>query len=305
MKKLALVVLMCCVSSPVLGQGRIPKTDHPLISAYEGSKMTHKSIQEYDQYNAFMGMDESGKEPTGLSLAGKITKMRYKKPIERSIFEIYQNYQNALERAGAEILYMCDQEKKECAKRYAGVHLQKFSDMHSVSNLKGRYLLARMNAAEQTAYVAVGVGVAAYTIHVIEVKDMETDKVALDVAALGKGIDMRGYVVVEGIYFDTDKATLKPASEPALLEIAKLMNARPDLNVYLVGHTDSQGSLTHNQALSQNRANAVMRELAAQHGIDAARMEAHGVGPLSPQAKNTNENGRSKNRRVVLVERVN
>lgn len=303
MKSYALVAFLLSCALPVFAQGRTPLTDHPLISPYEGSKIRRKDVKEFDEYNAFTGMDESGKEPTGLALEGKVTKILYNNPRERSILEMYRNYEAALAQAGAEILYACNQDKLECAERYAGPILQKFSDIHSLSNLKGRYVLAKIEEDEQTAYVAIAIGQATTTIHVIEVKKMDVGMVSLDAAALGKGLDSRGYVIVEGIYFDTDKATLQAQSATALEEMAKLLNSRPDLEVYIVGHTDSQGSFAHNQTLSQNRARAVVDALAVDHGVSRTRMEGHGVGPLAPQANNSTDTGRAKNRRVVLVAR--
>ena len=118
-----------------------PLTDHALISAYEGSTMRRKKVIEFDEYTAFTGMDESGKAPTGLTLEGRITTMLYDRPKERSILEVFRNYELALSNAGAEVLYRCDQAKGECAKRYAGPTLQKYSGIMSVSNLAGRYAL--------------------------------------------------------------------------------------------------------------------------------------------------------------------
>ena len=64
-----------------------------------------------------------------------------------------------------------------------------------------------------------------------------------------------------------------------------------------------QGSLSHNMALSAGRANAVVDTLVNEHGISSARLEGRGIGPLAPVASNTQEVGRGKNRRVVLVQR--
>jgi OmpA-OmpF porin, OOP family len=278
-------------------------TDHPLIAPYEGSEIRRKNVQTFDEYNAFMGTDASGKEPTGLALEGSVSKLFYTKPKDRSILEVFRNYETALEASGAEILYTCDQEKYECVKAYAGPTLQKYSDLHAISNTAGRYLLARLDANDTTAYIAIAVGRTFTDIHVIEVKAMETGKVTLDAAALGKGLDTRGYVIVEGIYFDTDKATLKATSTPALKEVAKLLTNRADLSVYVVGHTDMQGNLAYNRTLSQRRADAVVAALATDFAIAKDRMQGFGVGPLAPQASNTNPSGRAKNRRVVLVAR--
>ncbi len=303
MKQAIAAIVFLGLVLPAFAQGRASLSDHPLISPYEGSEIRRKDVKEFDEYNAFTGMDESGKEPTGIALEGKVTRIFYTKPKERSVLEVFRNYENAVKQSGAEILYTCNQDKKECVERYAGPTLQKYSGLHSISNLAGRYLLARFEEAEHTAYVAIAVGQTFTDIHVVEVRKMDTGMVTLDAAALGKGLDARGYVIVEGIYFDTDKATLKPQSSAALAEMAKLLESRRELNVYVVGHTDMQGSLAHNQALSESRARAVVDELAENHGIDRARMSGHGVGPLAPEATNNSDAGRAKNRRVVLVAR--
>ncbi len=303
MKKIILLVVLCSVSLVAHAQGRAALTDHPLVSPYEGSEIRRKDVKEFDEYNAFMGMDESGKTPTGPTLEGRVTQLFYTKPKERSILEVFRNYELAVKRAGATILYTCNQEKYECVKAYAGPTLQKFSNLHAISNTKGRYLLAQFEEGEQTAYVAIAVGQSFTDVHVIEVKKMDEGMVTLDAAALGQGLDARGYVIVEGIYFDTDKATLKTSSATALTEIAKLLTERVDLSVWVVGHTDSQGTFAHNQTLSESRAKAVVAELASNYGIARERMEGHGVGPLAPQASNRDDGGRAKNRRVVLVAR--
>ena len=288
---------------PLEGKGREALTDHPLIAPYEGSTIRRKDVKEFDEYNAFTGMNESGSEPTGIALEGTVTRLFYDKPKERSILEVFRNYESALRASGADIIYTCDQEKRECVERYAGPTLQKFSGLHAISNLKGRYVLARMKQDEHTAYIAIAVGQTFTDIHVVEVQAMETGKVTLDAAALGRGLDTDGYVVVDGIYFDTDEATLQPQSAAALTEVAALLSARPELSVYVVGHTDMQGDFAHNAALSERRAQAVVHELVTRYGVDRARMEGHGVGPLAPQATNRSDDGRARNRRVVLVAR--
>ncbi|HNP62583.1 MAG TPA: OmpA family protein [Woeseiaceae bacterium] len=303
MNRIILLAVLSVLMLDVNAQGRADLTDHPLVSPYEGSELRRKDVKEFDEYNAFMGTDESGKEPTGPALEGRVTRLFYTKPKDRSILEVFRNYESAVKQAGATILYTCNQEKYECVKAYAGPTLQKFSGLHAMANTKGRYLLAQFDEGGQTAYVAIVVGQTFTDIHVVEVKKMDEGMVSLDAAALGQVIDVKGYVIVEGIYFDTDKATLKSTSASALTEIAKLLSDRPDLKVWVVGHTDSQGTFAHNKMLSENRAQAVVNELATNYGVSRGRMEGHGVGPLAPQASNRDDGGRAKNRRVVLVAR--
>jgi outer membrane protein OmpA-like peptidoglycan-associated protein len=138
---------------------------------------------------------------------------------------------------------------------------------------------------------------------VVEMKKMQTGMAALNLQVLTGDLDKQGFVVVEGIFFDTDKTDLKPASNPAIEEVAKLLKERPQLGLYVVGHTDSQGNLAHNLALSEGRANAVVQRLVKYHAVAPQRLDGRGVGPLAPVASNAHEDGRTKNRRVVLVQR--
>jgi outer membrane protein OmpA-like peptidoglycan-associated protein len=106
---------------------------------------------------------------------------------------------------------------------------------------------------------------------------------------------------VYGIYFDTGKSSLKPESEQAIGEVAKLMKNEAALKLYVVGHTDNVGGLEPNMKLSQDRADAVVQALVRNNGIPAARLKAFGAGPYAPVASNDTEDGKAKNRRVELV----
>ncbi len=110
-------------------------------------------------------------------------------------------------------------------------------------------------------------------------------------------------MVLDGIVFDFDKATLKAESGPALEAIVSYLGANPDKSFYVVGHTDSKGTFGYNQTLSANRARAVVDTLKNDYGIASERLEPHGVGPLVPVFSNGSDSGREKNRRVELVER--
>lgn len=94
---------------------------------------------------------------------------------------------------------------------------------------------------------------------------------------------------------------MKPESKAALDEIAKLLKLDPSLKLHVVGHTDNQGGLEPNFALSKARAQAVSNALQKDYSIAAARLSANGVSSLAPVASNADDAGRAKNRRVELV----
>jgi OmpA-OmpF porin, OOP family len=160
-------------------------------------------------------------------------------------------------------------------------------------------LKAVKNGAETWAYVEAN-GNGSYSIHIIEKQSMQQDVVA-DASALAKGIADAGKVAVYGIRFETDKADIKPGSEPTLREIAKLLQADPKLKLFVVGHSDNVGAFDHNVKLSHERANAVVKALVSTHKIAANRLQAFGAGPVAPAASNRSEDGRAQNRRVELV----
>ncbi|HAN29032.1 MAG TPA: cell envelope biogenesis protein OmpA, partial [Haliea salexigens] len=140
-------------------------------------------------------------------------------------------------------------------------------------------------------------------IDIVEVEAAETGLVVVDAEAIGSDIAEYGRVVLDGIVFDFDKATLKAESGPALEAIVSYLGANPDKSFYVVGHTDSKGTFGYNQTLSANRARAVVDTLKNDYGIASERLEPHGVGPLVPVFSNGSDSGREKNRRVELVER--
>ncbi|NLI97360.1 OmpA family protein [bacterium] len=106
---------------------------------------------------------------------------------------------------------------------------------------------------------------------------------------------------LRGIYFDYDKATIKPESYPVLDEAAKILKENPSIRVEIQGHTDSDGSDEYNQKLSEARAASVVSYFVMQHAIDAKRLVARGYGESMPVASNASEAGKELNRRVEFV----
>jgi OmpA-OmpF porin, OOP family len=139
-----------------------------------------------------------------------------------------------------------------------------------------------------------------YDLVIIETQAM-VQEVTADAKVMGQEIKAAGKTIIHGIYFDTGSAVIKPESEPALAEMAKLMNATPALKAFIVGHTDNVGGLDMNLKLSADRAESLVKALVSR-GIAAARLKSAGVGPYSPIASNKEEAGRAQNRRVELVE---
>jgi outer membrane protein OmpA-like peptidoglycan-associated protein len=193
-----------------------------------------------------------------------------------SPLQILRNYQNAARAAGGQVLY----EGEDSTTIRLGKGGQEAWVVVNTSNIPSGMFI---------------------TMTVIEKEGMKQE-VTMDAAAMAQGLSDAGEVAIYGIYFDTGKADLKPESEPAVEEIAKLLKAHPLLKVFIVGHTDMVGDPATNVKLSQTRAQAVVTALVTAKGIAGSRLTPFGAGPYAPVASNKTEDGRAKNRRVELVE---
>jgi outer membrane protein OmpA-like peptidoglycan-associated protein len=116
---------------------------------------------------------------------------------------------------------------------------------------------------------------------------------------LAERLESEGKVDLYGIYFDTDKATLRGESEATLNQVLALLKTKPELRIEIGGHTDSQASDAYNLDLSKRRAQAVMKWLVDRE-IAAARLTAEGFGESRPVADNETAAGRALNRRVEI-----
>jgi OOP family OmpA-OmpF porin len=244
--------------------------DHPLFNRLDGFYIQGCKDEAFSSYKF---NTKEGKKP----VEGHLISITYRLPDsapEMSGLEMIRNYINAVTAIGGEVMY---------EGRYSG----------SMKVLVG----------DREIWIEVApYGKRSYRLDIVE-KQLMTQQVVADAAALLADLDRVGHTVLHGILFDTDKAVVKPESEAALNEIAKLLKDNPGMTAFIVGHTDMSGSPEHNVDLSNRRAAAVVEALVADHGISRERLTPRGVGPLAPVASNDTEAGRALNRRVELVKR--
>jgi outer membrane protein OmpA-like peptidoglycan-associated protein len=138
--------------------------------------------------------------------------------------------------------------------------------------------------------------------------DLKTDIVDL----VSKGIEVKeseSEIKIDlpgDILFDFDKASIRPAAEPTLAAVAKLIQSRKNAKVLIEGHTDSKGSDSYNAKLSDRRA-ASVKDWLGKHGVNTRTIQSHGWGAKKPVAPNTHPDGsddpegRQKNRRVEIT----
>jgi outer membrane protein OmpA-like peptidoglycan-associated protein len=105
--------------------------------------------------------------------------------------------------------------------------------------------------------------------------------------------------VLNNLFFDSNKATLKPRSRTELSRLVEFLRQDPSLRVEVAGYTDNVGTPAANLSLSQRRAQAVLDYLTSQ-GVPASRLRAKGYGEARPLAANDTEAHRAQNRRIEL-----
>jgi outer membrane protein OmpA-like peptidoglycan-associated protein len=161
------------------------------------------------------------------------------------------------------------------------------------------YLVRKPN---QLVWIVLMSNTSSVTTLVVEEQPFKQTVSFVTADAMQNQLASTGHVALY-INFDTDKASIRPDGKPAIDEIAKHLEKDPTLKLSIEGHTDNVGDPTHNKALSQQRADAVMGTLLAA-GIAKERLSTVGLGDTKPVADNKDEAGRAKNRRVELVKRT-
>ena len=320
---LAGLVFIICTTGSFFGAEMPTKDvagrDHPLLKRYEGSVIVEYKEKEFEEYKMILGKSLNPASSDGKrvenqqAVEGKVTRITYYAPKGRATLEVFRNYENELKAREAETLFTGSGPDDlgymfGLLPQYDGIDGQLFG----YSNTNNRYGAYKQGDNYVVVYAAefdygathhsIEKGQTAVQVDIIETKPMEEKMVAVDASEMDKQIASMGKAVLYGILFDFNKTEVKPDSEAALTEIAKLLGNRPELNVLVVGHTDSVGGFESNRTLSQKRADAIVAALVGKHGISAKRLFPIGVSFASPVATNSTEEGKAKNRRVELVE---
>ncbi|MDR6305404.1 outer membrane protein OmpA-like peptidoglycan-associated protein [Nitrobacter vulgaris] len=277
--------------------------DYPGIGRFKGSVITGYDVKDFDAATLQAAPFKDGKATDPRRVEGRISRIAYRTGPGPSILEVSRNFESQLANAGFETLLACDVEACGGIPFNETIGALPIPQMW-VDGFDYRYYAGRKVENGRETYVSVLVSKNNDDIFAqltVAERDAMQNKM-VDAAAMAKGLGESGHIALYGIYFDTDKATLKPESRPTLDQIAKLLNGQPELSVYIVGHTDSQGTPAHNLDLSRRRAEAVAEDLVRTYKIAKPRLNTAGVGFLAPVGSNGTDSGRALNRRVELVQ---
>jgi OOP family OmpA-OmpF porin len=303
----------------------LPNSNDPAgMKRYEGSELIGYRAPKFDEYVLPLGPPTNVSVPTyenSKPVDGQVGYYSYLAPAGRSPAELYRNYKQEFQRLGIEVQY----EKAAGQHGWFGPGFDKIAAEIDIAQILAydeadeRILVGRSKDAKPSYYVVfvtaykdgiiperlqgrIAKGQALAQLVVVTADVMEKKMAFVNAADMKQALHDSGKVAVYGLYFDTDKDTVKAESQPTLAEIAKLLNSDPGLRLHVVGHTDNQGKPDYNLDLSRRRAASVVAELTAKYGVPASRLDSFGCGLYAPVASNEAEEGRGMNRRVELVQ---
>lgn len=228
---------------------------------------------------------------------------------EQTVTEVRSGIAEQLERSGYD-------EILSCVARDCGGYDFRFAidvvdePMMRVDLRDFQFITAKQTVLENPAYVTFLLSKSPVSVYVqmTEYRPTSGDGPLVDTVETGPvtpiGTPLKiGEVstVLEGLTFEAGSTTLGADPNGALAALAETLKSDESLKVLLVGHSDMSGSLEGNITVSKKRAESVRNALINDHGISANRLEAHGVGFLSPRATNETDEGAQKNRRVEAV----
>lgn len=243
----------------------------PLMSRMPGCGVYECSKKDFDSFDVVISKDAETK-----SLEGEVDQVTLVCPANTSQLQLMRNAEAALRKSGYTIVF-------------SGKHQN--SDSPAVTAQKGAQWIQvqTSNFNEFPSYEQTGVLVKAMA-----------QEMSATAQAMSDAIEKSGKLDVYGITFATGQATITPASDQVLTDLLAVLTANADWKLRIEGHTDNVGDKAANLKLSNARAAAVAAWLTGK-GIDGARLSVAGLGDTQPVGPNTTEDGRARNRRVVLI----
>jgi outer membrane protein OmpA-like peptidoglycan-associated protein len=262
-----LITILCAGFPAAFAQNDEPGcSDHPILSRMPNFYIDECTKEEFGEEEMYIGEDKS------LMVEGKHTVIGYElkegSP-QVSELQLRRNYTNAITKLGGKLMY---------------------EDKYSA------FLKLEKPGSETWIKVRVFGGASSYRLHFIEVEKMRQDVTASDML---NALNEKGFIALY-INFDTDKADIKPDSQPVIDQIIALLKENASLKVSIEGHTDSTGTAQHNKTLSEQRALSVLNAV-VKGGIGKERLSSKGWGQENPIADNRTDEGKAKNRRVEIV----
>jgi len=278
MKKVILSIFISCITLLTFSQNNNPdclEKTFKFFTVFDGFYIT--DYCKYAEFGSTEFMVDNGARSIKKEGVYREVWFRKKEDNKRIVsgLQILQNHVNAIKAVGGEIVKESDGSVFKT--KYNGKELW-------------IYVNANTNSSDLDNYGIIS----------IEVDVMKQEVSAQDIQG---SLASQGKIALYGILFATGKSDITPESEKAIISVATYLRENPEVNVYIVGHTDNIGDYAMNQKLSKSRGEAVKNYLVTKYKISATRLTGDGAGPVCPVTTNDTEDGRKLNRRVEIVKK--
>ena len=218
---------------------------------------------------------------------------------EGSFLELQRNLENVIQQLGGKQITMSKIPQQALDKLPQKFQVDYVAGLGDVFNNPTQTFVVRQ-ANKNIWFQLTQTGNGNAGLLVAETKPVEITAKVLNSDQLKTVLDKENKVNIE-VNVATDQANILPESQAQIEQVIQLLKNNPELKLTINGHTDGSGDAKHNQALSEQRANAVVKALTDNTGIQQNRLTAKGFGDTQPVAGNSTENGKALNRRVELI----
>ncbi len=312
--------------------------DPAFLKRFEGSEIVYSRTRSFDDYALVVPDPAKPGATKSEPHEGAVTRLFYRVPAGHTALELLRNYEQAVRDSGLAIAYELTPCAIQSSRTFPDRLYNAMQDpavtadpfvtrtgSFVFASSVGAYcaLTARGKADGQDVGLTVAIveeadpdrqnrqltmptpilfapGETLVMVDIVSAKSLQTHMVVVKAADMADALATKGVVDLYGIYFDTDKADIKPESAATLDEVASLLRIDRALKLEVSGHTDNTGAGDHNMKLSLDRAQAVVAALVGRYHIDPKRLVARGYGDTKPVAPNDNDADKAKNRRVEL-----
>lgn len=280
-----------------------------------GSSLTTESTQEFTSYPLPISGWENGRFESIWS-EGAFTQQAWRvEASEKTTLQLLAPLRTQLEDAGYDIIFECDAVACGGFDFRFDTEILPEPDMHvdlgdfrflsaqRMGDSKPEYMSLVVSRSSTSGFIQVtNIGAVDEQPKQLTTSTKGVSKVdTLDPGSLPSVLEHKGSFVLDDLEFATGSSALAGEDFASVAALADYLIENPERIIALVGHTDSEGSLSGNVALSKKRAASVVALLTGKHGVPKAQVAAEGMGFLAPRATNLTEEGRTFNRRVEVI----
>lgn len=255
-----------------------------------------KNVIDYDQFAFFVSTDKY------VFKEGKLFQSRITTDENKifSLIELLRNIENVVvKQFNGSKVFEGKANRESISELNEKIQMYNYDGYGFIGYTESYVYLIRNNNKETWIHIAKTDDNASAEIGILQTKPLEITAKIKKASEIEDELNKTGKSILY-INFETNKSDLNTESIKLIDQIVKVMNDNSSFKISIEGHTDNNGTIEHNQNLSENRAKSVKEEL-IKKDISSERLQSRGFGQTKPLIENNSEENKAKNRRVELI----